>query len=230
MHCILTVPHGASIAVSAGQKIDIGDPLYTLGSGGEATIPLARLLHIPPQKIFKHLKKFIGDSVKKGEIIAESETWFTKKQYLADTNGVISGVNHFTGEITLSTGTEDIKTVESFFTGIVEDVKPTAITVEVKAKHRVPLETVSADFGGQLYIVQGGKVEPERVLHSVVVIENPTPTEIAKIEALQAAGIIMQTKQKTSLAYALMPDIQELAAYDKKFVLCTQKEGAATIY
>src|SRR3990167_9049048 len=89
--------------IKVGQEVDFTTPLIKKGAQEEKTIPISSALRISPSKIFLYLKKFVGDEIKQGELVAEKKTLFDKRQYLSEYDGTIKEIDHENGNLIVAT-------------------------------------------------------------------------------------------------------------------------------
>src|SRR5690606_3961211 len=106
-----------------------------------------------PDKIFHYLKKVVGDSIKKGDLIAENKSFLSTKQYVSSVEGVIKEIDHITGIIfiELDNGEEEFK--YCFFTGEVEAIHDDHIELKVKKAHKVDIQPSDHYIGAPVYYV-----------------------------------------------------------------------------
>jgi len=74
----IALPSDSKVLIEEGEQISENSPLYK--SNDEKIlyeIPLAKLLKIKPERIVRFLRRKIGESVAKGDILAEKKGWLS---------------------------------------------------------------------------------------------------------------------------------------------------------
>jgi len=72
----LPFPKTVSVFLKKGQEVDFDTPFLDTEENVNIQIPIANSLNISPSKIFNFLKKFVGENIKKGDIIAVKRDFF----------------------------------------------------------------------------------------------------------------------------------------------------------
>ncbi|MEK7633408.1 MAG: hypothetical protein AAB437_01025, partial [Patescibacteria group bacterium] len=158
-----------------GQSVDFKTPFLEKKVEEEVNISIAKSLGVPPQKIFHYLKKFVGESVEKGEIIAVNKSMFSTKKIISKYSGQIKEINHSDGSITISSKTKIDNVVNAFFKGNVNKIKKNEILIETNKGEQFPAKNVSHDFGGKtFYSINNSDFTSENLLNSVVVCDSIT--------------------------------------------------------
>src|SRR3989339_1926916 len=114
-----------------GLLVDFNTPFLEKKVEEEIYISVAKNLDVPPQKIFHYLKKFVGESIEKNEILAVSKGIFTTKRITSKYSGLIKDIDHSNGSITILSRTEAENTINSFLKGKVNKVKKNELTIEL---------------------------------------------------------------------------------------------------
>lgn len=93
--------------------------------GNPQTVNVANLLGVEPEDIADFMKKKEGDSVKKGELMAEYKSFFGlfKHQVQSPTDGTIEMISTVTGQVTLREPPVPIE-IDAYVDGMVEEVLP----------------------------------------------------------------------------------------------------------
>ena len=107
----LSLPTNGDILVKAGDEIDFDTPIVNHQGTDEVKVPIAKLIKVPEAKIFNHLRKFVGEHIKKGDLVAENKTMFLKKQYFSEYDGIIKEVNHAEGAILMQVTSDEKATL-----------------------------------------------------------------------------------------------------------------------
>lgn len=203
----ITIPTQSDwrVLVKTGSSLTLETSVaQTGGATGEAArkdtskshvIPLAKTLSFSPDKIFKFLKKSIGQEVKKGDVVAAKSGVLSHKKFVSEFSGIITSINHHTGDITIEEHPESISTdIPALVVGTVDSVGETEIHVKVKEVKKVTLAVgLHRRIGARVLITANEKASaltlPE-VAGSVVVVPQCAPYVLAKLEALGASFII----------------------------------------
>lgn len=191
------------LLIKKEDTVSFQTPLYSGNTKTNVSVPLAKLLNTEPSKIFQSLKKFVGDSIAKGDVIAENVSFMSKKIYMSEFDGVLKEVDHQEGIVIIEAGTENSNTTNCFFIGeiasIEEDtdkstgMKKAVIKLKTKSSKEFDLKDASGYFGGEVVYckdpIKAGLTADE-VSHKIVVDEKIPSYEQVKYEALGAKGFI----------------------------------------
>src|SRR3989338_5472304 len=213
-HCVL----------KEGQMVDFNSPFLQKKVEEEVDISVAKNLDVPPQKIFKYLKKFVGESIEKNEVIAVNKGLFKTKKIVSKYSGLIKEINHTNGSIVIVSKTEIENTVNSFFKGKVEKIKKNEIFVDVDRGEQFPAKNVSQNFGGKIfYLENDSDFLSDNIIGNVIVCENITSYLKSKAEALGCQGFLSTTKlEETGIPFAQFKNIVDFKKIIKsKFSYCT---------
>lgn len=216
------------------QVVDFETPFLQRKVEEEVNVSIAKSLNVSPQKIFHYLKKFVGESIKKGEIIAENKGVFTNKKIVSKYSGLIKEINHSNGSITILSTTEVENTLNSFFKGKISKIKKNELSVEVEKGEEFPAKNISQSFGGKtFYFDKNSDFYTENVFNGVVVCENLTSYYRSKAEALGCKGFLSLSKLSDDLEtpFAQLKNINDYKKIIKaKFTYCTVVSNSSTIY
>ncbi len=191
------IPQNADILIQTGQNVDFNTPFYQKKGRKKLEVPLARSLNFNPEKIFMILKKVIGDTVKKGELLAENKAFLSTKQYFAESDGVISEVNHNTGTLVLEIDTDDNHVMNCFFTGAVDAIHEDHIEIGVKHMKKFEIMEPAKEYSGAqvFYLQHQAQCAEEDVENHFVCTSIIDPLAHIKIEAFGAHAYITDTKK-----------------------------------
>lgn len=217
-----------------GQNVDFDTPFLQKKIDEEINISIAKNLNVSPQKIFHYLKKFVGETIDKNEIIAINKGLFTTKKIVSKYSGLIKEINHSDGSITILSKTEVENTINSYFKGKVNKISKSELSIEVNKAEDFPAKYVSQNFGGKtFYVDEKSELNSENVLNSVIVCEDITPYYQAKAQALGCQGFISVSKSTVDpdTPYAQLKNaIDYKKIIKEKFAYCTVLSNSSSIY
>lgn len=193
MQLTFTINVDCELLIKRGQKVKFKDPIAKKKLSEELKIPLSHILNVSPKAIFKSLKRFAGEEIKRGELIAESKGLLSSKKYCSEVDGIIKEIDHNEGLIIIETLSEEKDTHYAFFQGEITDIKKNAITVEVENYKEFTLNDVSDDFGGEIIAITQDElnaVSEDIVKDKVVFTETASSYEQVKLEALGVKAIV----------------------------------------
>ena len=96
----ILLPDGFQIKVKSGEKVSAGQVLAESEKSLAVSVSLGPNLGIKKNKVKKYLKKYPGDSVSAGEVIAEVKGVFGKKTVTSKISGIVSKFDEEAGETT----------------------------------------------------------------------------------------------------------------------------------
>ncbi|KKP61466.1 MAG: hypothetical protein UR54_C0001G0006 [Candidatus Roizmanbacteria bacterium GW2011_GWA2_34_18] len=217
-----------------GQLVDFNTPFLEKKVEEEINISVAKNLDVSPQKIFHYLKKFVGESIEKNEIIAINKGMFTTKKIVSKYSGLIKEINHSDGSITILSKAKIENTINSFFKGKVDKINKNEISIEVNEGEQLPAKNVSHNFGGKtFYSDNNSDFLSENVFNSIIVCENITSYLKAKAEALGCQGFLSLSKltEESGIPCAQFKNINDYKKIIKlKFPYCTIVNTSSIIY
>lgn len=203
-----------TLLIQEGQKVDTTTPYYEKNSTDHVKIPLATILRFPPDKIFMALHKLVGETVHKGDVLADYKGLFGIREYISEHTGTISEINHTDGSITINVHSEERNTIYCSFIGEVDEITSDIISLKVKEAKEYPIEETSHHFGGQTFYYNDSTksmVTEDKVEHAVIIAENIPPYDQVKIEALGGRAFVttQELPEKTSYPVARISRIQD---------------------
>ncbi len=212
----IQIPAGSHVKVKAGEIIDFKTPLFEIVSNAEYSIPLAQKLGVSPSRIFHHLKKFVGEEIKKGDLLALKKELFSTKRVTSDYDGKIQEINHTEGTIIITIKGKKTLTY-SPIKGEVAEIKTKEIAIHVKEGKEYELKKASQDFGGEVYYYANSPayqlVSSLDVSNKILIAESLSAYVQSKMEALAIIGCVMLAKlpEDSDRPYAQIKRIQELS-------------------
>lgn len=217
------------LAIKTGDKVDFNTPLYTNKEKSEERIEVATLLSIHPKKIFRHLKKNVGDSITTGDLLAEKKSFFSDKKVTSHIEGVITEIDHIEGVVLIETQ-KKTRSEYCWFAGHVTEVSKKQIKIQIGKHISIEAKYVENDFGGMVWLLleqsQGSPPYP------VGIAERATEYEVAKLEALGGRGLITTHKYEDSTSlpkaeFKLKDSYKEVVL--KQFSCCFAQAHHSTI-
>lgn len=233
---LITIPLSISdhCLLKEGQAVDFEAPFLQKKIESEINISIAKNLNVSSQKIFHYLKKFVGESIEKGEILAINKGIFTTKKIVSKYSGLIKEINHSDGSITILSKTEAEDTVNSYFKGKVDKIKKNELSIEVNKGEQFPVKNISQNFGGRtFYSDEKSDFNSENIFNSIVICENITSYYKAKAEALGCRGFLSLSKltEDSGIPCAQLKNINDYKKIAKtKFTYCTILSNSSIIY
>lgn len=99
---------------------------------GFTKLNLAQQLSVSTEEVPKHLKKAVGETVFKGELIAIKKGIFGSSQVISPTDGIFQSLDKATGEATFKLVPKDVALTSGVF-GVVQDVDHQKGEVTIKS-------------------------------------------------------------------------------------------------
>ncbi len=238
----IPIPSETDVLIKEGDTVDFQTPLYKGRVKRDVKVPLAHMLNINSKKIFTVLKKFVGEDVKKGDVVAFHAGVFTRKSYISEHNGVIREVNHTEGYLVIESETDQSRDKSAWFKGEIAKItkdekgKVNGIDLKVEDTKKIDARKISADFGGKITYLNQEKlqlVSEDEVNGCVIVIESLQSYELAKLETLGASGIIFvkQPKDIPAVPYAILEKPENINDLNnEKFPYCIVNKNKGTIH
>lgn len=234
---ILTIPlpEKGRLLLKVGQHIKIGDPFYKVHTHSDIRISLATELAIEPKHIFRHLKKGVGDTINKDELLAEKKSLFSSKQYKSEYEGLVKEVDHVEGIVLLEVTQEEEKQKRAYFTGEVEEIDKKEIKLKVGKGKTCEGKDVSAYFGGPTIIQSNdlNNLTEEEIKGKVYCSRKLLGYEQMKVEALGAVGIISlhSLSEQSDIPFARLSEIKEWEELvESPFLYCIADKKNSKIY
>lgn len=215
----IIAPAEWDILVKEGAKINLLTSLaqISIPSSYPQTIPLAKIVGFNPSQIFKYIKKGVGAVIKKGEVIAQNKSLFSSKTYIADADGMITHIDHVTGEIVYEQVLSDASAsaIMSMAEGTIASIKPTKLIVKVSKTLEAELNQAVTDrLGGRVILPISGSMmvlKQEDIASNIVVADSLDDYSISKCEALQALAFVTPTEITSHITTYTLKDPQTYA-------------------
>ncbi len=197
----ISIPEEGTCLLKSGQKVDFDSFFLEKKIPSDSIIPISAKLKVKPDKIFRYLKKFVGDKIERNEIIAEKKSLFSTETIISENTGIIKEINHSEGNL-LVTNLQQSTQIKAFFKGEVNSITKNEMKLKVDSAEEFALKTVNADFGGfALYIKDKDKsISAQDSLNPIMIIESFTNYLQAKAEALGIKGFVYLKKLDTEIS------------------------------
>ncbi len=229
----IAIPEGATCLLKEGHEVDFATPFLKTGKDIEFTIPLAQKLGVPASKIFRYMKKLVGDTVAKEDVVASKKTILSEFHVKSEQDGIIKEINHYEGTVILLGKSTEQNTIPCFFKGTVESVKKNEISLKVTTAKDFELKKPEVSFGGEWCVFKiENEEEFEELTNKIIFAETFTSYLLAKTEALGAIGYVSLDR----LEGTLMPKAQLKNIDDAKKVAtvnlpyCLIDSGCSKMY
>ncbi len=227
-------PKNSELLIKSGQTVDLETPFHRSKGKKMTRIPLAEILGFKPEKIFIVLKKVVGDTVKKGDLLAEYQAMFSTKQYLSAVSGVIKEIDHNLGNITLELDSEDSKVTMCFFKGQVDAIMDDHIEVKVKQSHKFDTRETAHYIGGPVYYINeiNTPLTEENIAQKCIFGVSINPMDQSKIETLGARAFITHNNsQNINLRQIILQNGDDFEHIQKeRYPFCIMGVDKKSIY
>jgi hypothetical protein len=204
------------------------------------TIQIAESLKFRPSKIFKHLKKNIGDKIYKGDVVATKDAVFATKKYIADADGILTSVNHHSGEIVIeyTSGEEKKSSLIALLEGTVNAVEKDKIVFKTSKILSIDLTEAPKDrIGGKVVITDDTnamQLTMPQISGKIIVSSDVSDYVLSKFEALGASYIIVTKQFSNVSAHTLIlqneKDLQSIIDFAPRAVYANAAEKSVTFY
>ncbi len=98
---------------------------------GFTKLNLSKELNVAPGEVSKYLKKIVGQSIFKGELLAFKKNFFGTSQIIVPTDAIFESLDSKTGEATLRLISKEVALTSGVF-GVVMDVDPARGEITIK--------------------------------------------------------------------------------------------------
>ncbi len=227
------LPDNSKLLLKKGDQINFDQPLYLIESEEEVSINIAKELEINPNNIFHYLKKLVGETIEKNEVIAEKKGFFSDKKIYSPYSGIIKEINHETGVLIINYKTEKTNEILSPIKGELEKIEKNLIFIKLKNCHQYSLRKSFGDFGGETFYLENFQYTNSQINNKVIICEKIDSYNLSKINALNAKGIICLEKleEESNINFAYLKNEQDYnKIIDKKLPYCTVLQFSDTIY
>jgi hypothetical protein len=232
----LDIPEGGHLLLKMGQKVDVDTPMMEIKTEEKTELHIAKELNIPPDKIFQHLKKFVGDHIEKNDLLAIKKGLFSKQDFFSPIEGIINEIDHVDGKLVVAIEKSKKDTIPTLIKGEVIKVEKKQVEIKVKKVEEFLLKTIDHDFGGQCYYLRsthGTELKPEEIVHKIIFTKSISDYFQRKIETLGALGFITLNKlsEPTDLPTAQIKNITDFEKIiNHKYPYCFLSQKLSKIF
>ncbi len=193
------LPEGFTPKVSVNDKLTAGQIIAEKKEKGiEEVIHVFQILHVSPKKIAKTLRKNLGDSVSKGDILAvkKGRLRLGTKKIISEFSGTIVKIDEEKGDVLIHTGIGDrnLITIISPVDGIVEICNNDKIVIKTDRQALLAKRSAGEEARGELFAIEDEEIDFSKitaeVAKKIVLGKNFAKGAIFKVFALGALGIV----------------------------------------
>jgi len=236
MHITITLPEGGELLIAPGDRVDFTTEIYKEIAKSSVKIPLSRMFNADGKKVFQALRKFTGDSVHRGELMAEFKSIFSTKRYFSEYDGTVTLIDHKEGTVTLEANTDENLIDFSPFKGEITSIEGTRVTFAVSDFLTFPLGRPGTDlYGGPFYLLTPDSplISEDEIKDRIVIAEEIKSHDMPKLEALGAIGFVTKVAlpETFPVPTALLDssvNISKIGSH--QFPYCIIDEVSSTIY
>jgi len=213
MNLTISIPDGVKCLLKPGQTVDSDSDFLENKTTSEITVNISKKLGIASNKIFNYLKKFVGDPIKKGEIIAEKKGLINNITVESNSTGFIKEISHYDGNVIISSSGQQSYKIKAFFKGEVVDLDKNQLKIRVEQMQEFNLKFVTDNFGGQTFYLKDvtKPIFAQQTSNKIMVIESIAAYLKTKAEALGIKGFVtLKTPpQDSNLAKAQIKNTED---------------------
>lgn len=235
MLIIISIPEDAKCLLKAGQNVDFDTPFLEYKTAIEVDINISKKIGIEPNKIFNFLKKFVGEKVCKGEILAVKKGLFATNKVICDQDGVIKEINHYEGTLIIKVFKDNKNINLAYFKGDITDINKNEVILKVKDGEEINLKKVSADFGGETFYYINDNLNTHDVADKIVICKEINSYAQSKSEALGARALITLIKPNdlSNIPQAQVKEIEDfnkIIQHKNPYCLVNKKSSKLYLY
>jgi hypothetical protein len=237
MHLKIKLPETGECLIKVGDSVDFSTPFVLVNKAVEVQIPIAQKLGIKPDKIFRHLKKFVGEKLAKGDVIAAKKSLFSTQKIHAPSEGLIKEIDHEKGVLVVEISSDEKNNINCYFKGHVHEIVDGTVTIKVSKGIEVPLKKTEANFGGAVFYFKtpeiADKVSAEDISDRVVIAEELGDFHQTKMEAMGGRGFVtlINLNDKSSVPHAMIKQIEDMKKiFEHEYPYCLIDSEYSKIY
>jgi len=214
----IRIPKNSKCLVHEGDKIDFNTPFIEGKSESEIKINVSQKLGIAPDKIFRYLKKLVGEEVEKGQTLAIKKGFLGNTKIVSEYAGIIQEVDHNSGEMVMTAYEGESNSINCYFKGKVKKIEGHEVKLEVEKTEQFSLKSGHFEFGGETYFFKENEGDLVGDLGNKILIGNAIPSFYQiKAEALGISGFLTLEKleSSTDLPLAQLKNIADMEKIEK---------------
>lgn len=190
---------GFTPKVSVNDKLTAGQVIAEKKEKGiEEVIHVFQILRVPPKKIIKSLKKNLGDSVSKGDVLAvkKGRLRLGTKKIISEFSGTIVKIDEEKGDVLIHTGAGDknLITIISPVDGTVDFCDNNKIVIKTDRQALLAKRAAGEEAKGELFVIEDEEIDFSKitveVAKKIVLGKNFAKGAIFKVFALGALGVV----------------------------------------
>ena len=196
------LPLPGKVIVSKGQKVKAEDVVAKADIPGNVhPVNVAGLLGVSPSELISFMIKKEGDSVKKGEVIAETKGIFGlfKNKVISPCDGIIESISSITGQVIIRENPIPIELLAYIDGEIIDIIENEGVIVETVASFIQGIFGIGGEAIGSLKLVVDSPEEeltPEKIpddINGKILVGGSFVTKEAIEEAIKkgAKGIVV---------------------------------------
>jgi hypothetical protein len=195
----ILLPEGFAPKVSVNDKLTAGQIIAEKSQKGiEEVIHVSKIFNISPNQVAKVLKKNLGDSVSKGDVVASKKgpLRLGTKKIISEFSGTIFKIDEDTGDVLIhtSSGDKNIIKIISPVDGTVNFCNNDKIVVKTDKEAIIATKATGEEIKGELFVIEDKDIDfnevPKEVLKKIVLGNKFEKGSIFKALGLGALGII----------------------------------------
>lgn len=231
----IAIPDEAKCLLKSGQAVEFNVPFLEKRKEIEKDVFVGQKLDVKPEKIFHYLRKFVGENVAKGDILAIKKDFFGTKKILSDYDGVIKEIDHSEGKIIIAVKSSEPDNIRTFFKGEVHEIKKGELVIKTGAGKSFGLKQATNDFGGETYYFENQRLTVTDVTNKVLVGQSIADYVRTKAEALGAIGFVTLEKIQENINCHLaqinsFDDLKEITKLKYSYCLVDKRNSKIYFY
>jgi hypothetical protein len=244
------LPEGFAPKVSVNDKLTAGEIIAEKKDKGiEEVIHVFQILRIDPKKILRSLKKNLGDSVSKGDVLAikKGRLRLGTKKIISEFSGTIVKIDEEKGDVLIHTGVGDrnLITIISPVDGIVDFCNNDKIVIKTDRQALLAKRAMGEEARGELFVIEDEEIDFSKITaevsQKIVLGKNFVKGAIFKVFALGALGVVSvqigesdfedleEKRIKSPVVQIEKEDFDKLVKHNKKLVYLDPKNKSLVV-
>ncbi|MCL6096072.1 MAG: hypothetical protein M1444_00090 [Patescibacteria group bacterium] len=195
----ILLPEGFAPKVSVDDKLTAGQIIAEKSQKGiEEVIHVSQIFAISPKHMAKTLRKNLGDSVSKEDVLAvkKGRLGLGAKKIISEFSGTIIRIDEENGDVLIHTGSADknLITLISPVDGTVDFCNNDKIVIKTDKEALLAEEAVGEEARGELFVIEDKDIDfsevPKEVAKKIVLGGKFEKGSIFKALGLGALGVI----------------------------------------